>query len=164
MKNLLFFFTFLVSLCFINTTQAQSYKSATGVRLGSPLSASYKTFIGESSAIEGIASFRGYSGYSWFSVSAAYQIHKPLKAGDVDGLNYYFGPGAGVYFWNFSNDFIKGANTTFGIQGYLGLEYTFADLPVSISVDWIPTYLFNGYGSGFGAGYGSVGVRYILSK
>lgn len=164
MKNLQCILALLVIFLMTMDSQAQSYKSATGARLGSPLSASYKVFLNETGAFEGIASFRGYSGYSWFSVSGAYQIHKPLKTGDVDGLNYYFGAGAGAYFWNFSNDFLKGANTTYGVQGYLGLDYTFKDIPVNITVDWIPTYFFNGFSSGFGGGFGSVGVRYIIAR
>lgn len=152
-------FTFLMLCLFSFNAQAQNYKSAVGLRLGTPLSASYKLFINESSAIEGYASFRSFSGYSWFSVNGAYQIHKPIA--QVDGLNYYFGGGAGVYFWSF--DFGgNNATTTLGIQGYLGLDYTFEDLPINLTVDWVPTFFVNGFTSGFGAGFGSVGIRYTL--
>lgn len=154
-------FTFLMLCLFSINAQAQNYKSAVGLRLGSPISASFKTFVNESSALEAYASFRSFAGYSWFSVNGAYQIHKPIDS--VDGLNYYFGGGAGVYFWSF--DFGgDSATTTLGLQGYLGLDYTFKDTPINLTVDWVPTLFINGFSSGLGAGFGSLGVRYTLNR
>ena len=64
------------------------------------------------------------------------------------------------------NNFFGDTSTTtsFGIQGYLGLDYAFEDIPLNITADWIPTIFLNGFGSGFGAGYGTLGVRYILNQ
>ena len=162
-------FSFLLTLLFCATTShAQDFKSAVGVRFGYPLSVSYKMFLSESSAVEVYAGTRGYNAgfgvkYRWYSVSGAYQIHKPLSIGDIEGLQYYYGAGVSVFFWTF--DFDTDTNsTTFGLQGYSGLSYTFDEKPINISIDWVPTYFFNGYNiSGFGAGYGSLAVRYVLS-
>lgn len=167
MKNLKFVFPIFLGLLFLlntNSLQAQNYDSAIGLRLGFPLSASYKKFLTESNAVEIYAGVRGYSTYNWVNISAAYQIHKPING--VDGLQWYFGGGASVFFWNFQDTFGPNnfSTTTFGLQGYLGLDYTFANAPISITADWVPTYFFNGFGSGFGGGYGSLGVRYTLSK
>ena len=151
-------FTFL----FTASADAQNYSSAVGLRLGSPWAASYKTFINESNALEFTGAFRSNSGYSWFGITGAYQIHKPIS--DVEGLNYYYGGGAGVYFYSFDSDFVGDGKTSIGIQGYLGLDYTFKDTPINITADWIPTFFLNGFDSGFGAGFGSVGVRYILGR
>lgn len=142
-------------------TQAQNFKSAVGARLGYPLSITYKQFISESGAFEVYAGTRGYSNYRWFSVSGAYQIHKPIES--VEGLDYYYGAGASVYFWNFDLN-SDSPSTSFGLQGYGGLSYTFDDNPINISVDWVPTFFLNGFDSGFDAGYGSVAVRYVLSR
>ncbi|MBK7694421.1 MAG: hypothetical protein IPI30_08860 [Saprospiraceae bacterium] len=98
----LFVFFLLGSVC---TLKAQDYKSAIGARLGYPLSLSYKTFISEKGAIEGILGFRGYSYYSWITVSALYQHHMPIKS--VEGLNWYVGGGASVFFWNYDNDWAQ---------------------------------------------------------
>lgn len=148
-----------------NLTKAQEYQSAIGARLGYPLAASYKQFINETNAFEVYAGFRSWSTYSWFSLSGAYQVHKQLTS-DVPELYWYFGGGASVYFWNYKSTFLddNSANTSFALQGYLGLEYTFDDTPLSLSVDWIPTIFLNGYGSGFGAGYGTLAARYVLSR
>ena len=154
-----------VSFFAFSSIHAQDYSSAIGARLGSPLSASYKMFINDNGhAVEGIAGFRSYSGYSWVTVGAAYQLHNDISS--VDGLYWYYGAGVSAFFWSFNNDFIAGADQSslsLGLQGYLGLDYTFAGAPVNVSVDWVPTVFIGGFGSGFGAGYGALAVRYVLN-
>jgi hypothetical protein len=158
----LFFLVFGLFAAF--NANGQNYNSAIGLRLGSPWAASYKKFLSESNAIEVYAAYRGWTYYSWFSVNGAYQFHRPFP--NVENLNWYFGAGAGVFFWNYDNAFVgdNSSSTSIALQGYLGLEYTFADVPISISADWVPSFYLSGYGNGFGAGYGALGVRYILSR
>ena len=107
---------------------AQEYSSAVGARLGYPLSASYKTFMGDSNnALELIAGFRSFSFYNWFTVGGAYQFHNEIES--VDGLQWYYGFGASAYFWSFDTGFFgdTSVGTSVGIQGYIGLDYKFAD-------------------------------------
>lgn len=145
-------------------TDAQDYKSAIGLRLGYPVSLSYKTFISEPGAIEGVLGFRGYSYYSWLNLSAFYQHHFPITS--VDGLKWYVGGGASVYYWNYDNDFYPNNDfnsISFGIHGVIGLDYKFANIPLNLSLDWIPTVGFGGeFLGGFGGSYGALSVRYVL--
>lgn len=158
-KNLLFLAILFLGCNF--AAQAQEYNSAIGLRLGYPTSISYKTFLSEKGAIEAFAGFRGFSGYSWVNLGAMYQVHNPIS--ELDGLSWYYGGGASVFFWNYKNSFIDaGANTSFGILGVLGLDYKFKDAPINASLDWVPTFFVNGFGSGFGGGYGALSVRYVL--
>ncbi len=152
---------FFAILFAANTSKAQVYTNAIGLRLGYPLSVSYKHFLNENGAIEVFGGFRSFSGYGWFNVGGLYQYHKPISG--VDGLQWYFGGGASVFFWNYDNDFLDADSTTsFGIMGNIGLDYKFADVPISVTADWAPVFFVNGYGSGFGGGYGALGVRYVL--
>ncbi len=163
MKKLPLLLIILGCFLFALPTQAQNFNSAIGARFGYPLSITYKQFINESAAFEVFGGTRGNTGsfgYRWFSVSGAYQIHKPIES--IEGLDYYYGAGASVYFWTFDFD-TDSAKTSFGLQGYLGLSYTFDDKPINVSLDWVPTFFLNGYGDSFGAGYGSLAVRYVLS-
>ena len=168
MKKSIFILTLLCGLILItNSVQAQDYNTAIGLRLGYPFSASIKHFIGgKNHALEGYVGYRGWGFGNGISVNGAYQIHNEIA--DVSGLQWYYGGGAGVYFWSYDDGFFGGetySSTSVALQGYLGLEYTIGSAPVAISLDWIPSIFFlNGYTSGFGAGYGGLAVRYTLSK
>ena len=156
-------FTLLAAFMFcVVISHGQSYNSAIGARLGYPLSLSYKKFVSDRAAIEGILGFRSYSGYSWINIGGLYEIHNELPS--VDGLSWYYGAGASVYIWSWDDNFVNpGSGTSIGISGVIGLDYKFADIPLNISADWVPTFFLNGYGNGFAGGYGGLGVRYILN-
>lgn len=169
MKRLIFLSLTAFFLVLSVQTQAQDYKTAVGLRLGYPAAVSLKHFLTESSAVELYGGARFWPGYRAFNVSGAYLIHRPLDISELGGsFKWYFGGGGTAYFWNFNNSFLGNNNygsTTFGVQGYLGLEYTFDDLPLSVSADWVPTvFLGRGINTGFGAGYGALAVRYILNE
>jgi hypothetical protein len=48
-----------------------------------------------------------------------------------------------------------------GLDGILGLEYSFVGIPINISVDWKPAFNFAGH-SGFWADGGAISIRYIF--
>jgi len=162
MKNI--FLGIILILCFSGIAKAQSFDSSIGLRLGSPLSVTYKKFVNDQMAFEAYGGFRNHDSFSSFmSLSGALQIHQDL--GSVDNLQWYYGGGASVFFWSWKNSFVPVENTgtvSFGIQGYLGLSYTFDQVPINLSVDWVPTFFINGRGSGFGGGYGALAIRYVL--
>ncbi len=167
MNHIRFSLIFVIVTFFSLSAFAQDFKSAVGVRLGYPFSVSYKTFISETNALEAYVGFRGYSGVAnWISINAAYQIHSDLDIADLDGLQWYYGFGAGAQFWSYNFD--ASGSTTFSLSGYLGLQYTLADTPVSITVDWVPTFFIgdSSYGAfnSFGGGYGALAVRYVLGR
>ncbi len=156
---------FCISLVFLLSHTFGKAQSTLGPRFGNPLSISYKQFLSESdNAIEVYVGFRSRANYQWTNISGAFQKHKPLDE-VIEGLRYYYGGGASVFIWSFDSDFLGTySSTAFGIQAYLGLDYEFESVPINVSVDWIPTYLFNGYGSGFGGRYGSLAIRYVFRK
>lgn len=168
MKRLLFFLPLLFSFMLITeSATAQEYRTAVGARLGYPLSVSLKHFLNDNGhAVEAYVGTRGWGYGRWVNISAGYQIHNPLDIDGVEGLYWYYGAGASILFWNFNDPFLDDNNSSssIGLQGYLGLDYAFDDVPVNISVDWVPTFFVNGYSNGFGAGYAGVGIRYILGQ
>ncbi len=162
MKNI--FLISIFAFCFSMNTSAQDFESAIGLRLGAPLSVSYKKFIKDDMALEAYGGFRNYSSSARFlTVSGALQIHNDIAS--VENLQWYYGGGLGAFFWSWRNNFtpLEGdGNVSFGLQGYLGLSYTIDQVPINLSVDWVPTFFINGFGSGFGGGYGAVAIRYVL--
>jgi hypothetical protein len=163
MKKFALLFFMLITLAVASQLKAQAYNSAIGLRFGYPISVTYKTFMTESNALELFAGYRGYSGiYNYFAVGALYEIHKPFP--DVDGLSWYYGPGASVQFFNYDNSYVFGedpGSVGFAVSGVLGLDYKFADAPFNLSLDIMPTFRFGGWDDGFYAWY-ALSARYVL--
>ncbi len=160
---------FLFALALLLSTMAtqldaQEYRTAIGARLGYPLSASFKQFISDPGAVEVFAGFRAWTVYRWFNIGGMYQHHFPIEG--VEGLKWYAGGGASVFFWSYDDAFIgrsEYSNTSLGILGVVGLDYKFSDIPLNLSLDWVPTFFVgSGYITGFGGGYGALSARYTL--
>lgn len=151
MKKLLFL-SFLVTVIGL-TSQAQStYTSAIGIKFA-PGTLTYKHFIAEQCALEGLVVFGTHDK----RFGALFEIHKELSA--VEGLNWYFGPGTHLSFFNSKS----GGNVTVGIDGVVGLDYKFPRLPLNLSLDWQPYLQFGKYyGNGFEGNSGGIAVRYIF--
>jgi len=154
----------LAALC-----MGQPYQTAVGMRLGYPTAISAKHFLSESKAVEAYVGTRGYYSYRWVNISAALLHHQPLEFGGLEDVSWYAGAGASVFLWSeygWSSNRSEYSTTSLGVQGYLGAEYLLEqwDIPLAVTVDWVPTVFLGrrGYFGGFGAGYGTLGVRYLL--
>lgn len=164
MKKLIF--TLAVILCCAFAAQAQSsYQTAIGLRLGYPAAISLKHFLNEKGAVEAFVGFRGYSFARVINAGAMYQHHTAIT--DVEGLKWYVGGGAAAWIWTYDNDFGFGRdynNFNLAVMGCLGLDYKFVDLPINLSVDWVPTFVLGEsyYSNGFGFGYGALSARYTF--
>jgi hypothetical protein len=135
-KIFLALFTIAIISC-VNTANAQDYKTAIGIRLSSSAamvnnSISFKQFITEKTAIEGLVSFGDP-----LAIGALIEFHKPLAAA---GLKYYYGAGGYLGFvktYN-PNKNINETDANLGAQGVIGLDYKFSNVPLNISLDWKP--------------------------
>ncbi len=171
MKKLFILVVFALGFGYSSGLSAQNYSSAVGIRLGVPWSISYKMFISDLAAIEVYGSFRSNratvsgldAGWTSIGINGAYLIHNEFS--NTEGLTWYYGGGGSVYFWSYA-DLYTGTrgNVTFGVSGYLGLDYKFGNAPVNISVDWVPTFYIGSALGGFGAGQGALAVRYVLGE
>lgn len=139
---------------------SQAYKSAVGLRLGYPASVTYKTFISQPGAIEVYGGFRNHRNYRYLTVGGMYLHHLPIN--DIDGLSWYVGIGANALFYYYSRNNIIGENVGVGANMALGLDLAIPNVPLNASIDWLPSFYFSDFDRGFGAGVGSVGLRYIL--
>ncbi len=124
MKKLIFIFVLICAGTF--AASAQSYKSAIGLRLGYPTSISFKQFLSERNAIELFVGYRRYSNFlNFVNIGGLYQVHNPIS--DVEGLAWYYGGGATVFFWNYDDAFYNNDDYNGFLAGYGGLSarYTF---------------------------------------
>lgn len=161
MKKILFSVLFLAG--FAVAAEAQSYQNAIGLRLGLPNSVSFKHFLNERGAVEIYGGFRNYTYSGFYNVGVLYQQHKPIES--VEGLQWYVGGGAAAYFWHYDAAFgTAGGSSSVALQGCLGLDYKFADIPLNLSIDWVPTIFLTGYYSNnrFAPDYGALSARYVF--
>lgn len=150
---------FVVLLFKLGHTQVNgsSYQTAIGLKFY-PGALSMKHFISDQRSIEGLAYFWDYG----TRFTGLYEIHKDIDG--IEGLRWYFGPGAHVGFWNskWQNVFpTRQTGMNIGLDGVLGIEYSFSDLPLSISADWQPSLNIIGY-SYFEPGWGGIGIQYHI--
>lgn len=137
MKRIAILFSLFTLFAGANTIQAQDYQSALGVRLSSAAatannSISFKQFINEKTAIEGLFSFGDP-----VAIGALLEFHKPLGA---EGLRYFYGAGAYLGFkktYN-PNKQRNESDPQLGGMGIIGLDYKFTGIPLNLSLDWKP--------------------------
>lgn len=134
--------------------QAQSYKSAIGLRGGDPSGITFKTFLNSTNAIELIAG-TGYWGHS-LTVTGFYQWQNPTDW--APNLDWFIGPGAHVGFWG--TDYIH-TGLLIGVDGIIGLEYTLDDIPLNFSLGAGPSFQFTS-GPYWYHWNGGFSIRYIF--
>ncbi len=151
----------------IDGLEGADYKSAIGLRIGTPISASYKHFFTKAGAGEAYAGFQhvgfGY-GYTFFVLGAQYQHHFPI--GDIEGFKWYVGGGASVQFYSYNSNLnsYNYSSSALGVNAVGGIDYKFAAIPLNLSADWMPTVLIgsNFYNRRSAAGYGGISARYVF--
>lgn len=149
---------FALFAIFAITAQAQPYETGIGLRGGFSSGLTVKHFLNETTAVEGILSTR----WRGFNITGLYEVHKSPFA--VDGLSWYYGGGGHIGFWDGSHTSWADDNasyTVIGIDGVLGLEYSFVEVPLCISLDWKPAMNLIGY-SGFWGDGGALSIRYTF--
>lgn len=146
MKSKVFLLAALMSILTLSTI-AQNYNTGLGVRLGTFNGITVKHFLSEQNAIEGIASFR----WSGFIITGLYEWQNDIAG--APGLDYFLGLGAHVgtfgendYWRDNPNDPWDDNITVAGVDFIAGLEYTFAEAPFNIGLDWKPAINFSGHG------------------
>jgi hypothetical protein len=149
----------LVIIVFLGiNVSGQDYRTALGLRAGLPYGLTVKHFLSKKNALEGILA----SSWSGFVVTGLYENEH--WTGQYPGLNWFWGLGAHAGFWD------AGANpnvddtysgSIIGADFILGLEYTFDDFPLNLSLDLLPTFNLIGY-TGWGGINGALSIRYVF--
>ncbi len=164
----------IASLCMLiaNYGFNQDYKTALGVKGGFPGIAAFnvKHNLGAKSAIEG--SIGGAANLVWFQ--GLYEINNPIQ----DGFSWYYGGGFDIGIWTYSRSYYnvygpayydddfyfgnryRGHRAYGGLDGVVGLEYTFANIPLNLAVDASPVLrLFPRVGFAL---YANVAARFTI--
>jgi hypothetical protein len=147
-------FTLIAMLVFSLNIYAQApYEKAVGLRLGTSVGATYKYFFSSTNAIEGIVDLDLFDRDALkINVTGLYLWQWEIP--EFSGFSWYVGPGASVGMRVGDN-----AGFNVGINGIIGLEYTF-NIPLSLSLDFNPRLYFID-GTAWSTG-GALTVRYCF--
>ena len=153
--------SFIVIVCILFlglSLNAQDYKTSLGLRAGYPYGLTIKHFLNEYNAVEGILA----SNYGGFVATVLFENEH--WTGHYPGFNWYWGLGAHVGFWDAgANRYIHSTYTgaVVGIDGVLGLEYTFDEIPLNLALDILPSLNLLGT-TGYGGIYSALSIRYVF--
>jgi len=150
----------MILVGFFSVVNAQDYRTGIGLRGGFANGLTVKHFTHEKAALEFLLASR----WRGVEITVLYEIHN--QAFNTERLKWYYGIGGHIGFWNgdYTSRYWGDPGTSYtvvGIDGILGLEYSFAEAPINIGLDWKPAFNFIGY-SGFWADGGALSIRYIF--
>ncbi len=114
-----------------------TYTQAIGGRFGVANGITYKHFINEGHAIDGILNFQGNRSFTIFKLLGLYEIHQPIQFVDVEGLQWYYGFGGGLGRYRYKDTDSSGLAWSF--DGAIGVDYKIPTAPINLSLDWKPT-------------------------
>jgi hypothetical protein len=147
----------IITFFTVSLMNAQEYKTGIGIRAGNASGLTIKHFNSHKSAVEGLLTTR----WQGFDVTVLYEVHN--RAFDVDHLTWYYGGGAHLGFYNGSYAYWGNTGTSYtivGIDGILGLEYSFDEIPINIGIDWKPALNLVGYSGVWSEG--ALSIRYVF--
>jgi len=152
-------FLVLLSVALMSLTlNGQDYRTSLGLRAGLPYGVTLKHFLNKTNALEGILA----SSWGGFVITGLYENEH--WTGQFPGLNWFWGFGAHVGFWdvgrnpNVEESYV---GAVIGADAILGLEYTFDEVPINLSLDLLPTVNLIGY-AGWGGINGGLSIRYVF--
>ncbi len=143
----------LILVIIFNKANSQNFTSTIGFRLGGSSGLTYKTFIHENKALEGILSFRN----DGMQLTALIETYSPANFQIDENIFFYYGYGAHIGYSkkyedrNFPIGIFEPNRTIFrtrpviGFNAIVGIEYRFNSLPISASVDTKPYTEFFGF-------------------
>ena len=128
-----------------------------GARFGGTVGATLKRHGAyNKSAFEFIAQFKNFDDSNpdldGFSLTGLYQKLAPLSSSSQ--LSALFGGGLSM---NFKDDF------NLGVSGMIGFDWRLKKVPITLQVDWMPTYFFIGT-SEFTVTNAAFSARYVLNR
>jgi hypothetical protein len=152
------FLSIAIATMLTGAISAQDYKTSLGLRAGVPYGLTVKHFVSQSNAIEAMASSR------WGGLIVTGLFENEHWTGEFPGLNWFWGFGGHAGFWNAgANPYIDATYTgaVIGLDAILGLEYTFDEIPLNLSLDVLPTLNLIGT-TGWGGFNGALSIRYVF--
>ena len=136
-----------------SVVSGQSYENAIGLRGGIGSGITFKHdfggFTGEALV---------YARTNVANITALVEFYKPLSS-SVGEFNFYYGFGGHIGSYTYKVDERNETNTTIGVDGIIGIEYNFQEVPINASLDWKPEFNLVGFNGSYFDGV-ALSVRY----
>lgn len=152
------FFILILFAAISLSSYGQDYRTSLGLRAGLPYGLTVKHFLNKYNALEGMLA----SSWGGFVITGLYENEH--WTGEYPGLNWFWGFGGHVGFWDMGRNPNVAASYTgavIGVDAILGLEYTFDEIPLNLSLDLLPTVNLIG-DTGWGGINGALSIRYVF--
>jgi hypothetical protein len=156
MKRAFFIIAFIAALSI--SSYGQDYRTSFGLRAGLPYGLTVKHFLSKYNAVEGLLA----SSWGGFVITGLYENEH--QTGQYPGLNWFWGFGGHIGFWDAGRNPRVDATyvgAVIGADAILGLEYTFDEFPLNLSLDLLPTINLIG-NTGWGGINGALSIRYVF--
>jgi len=139
------------------------YQTAAGIRINGNYGISLRHMVSGSNSIEGLLQTR----WRGMMLTGLYQANFPVFS--EPGFRFYMGAGGHIGFrnreyhpwWKDKESRKDDPAAVIGIDGQIGLEYTFSKIPLNLSIDWKPAINLIGANYLWG-GDGALSVRYVF--
>ena len=160
MKRIVFIILIFFSAQKLNAQH--KYNTALGLRLSYGTGIDIKHNLDESSSVEGLVDLQWHG----LIITGLYEKHFPIIKQE-EGFRFYMGGGAHLGFWNeyrkhpWYEDKDDRSHIALGVDGIIGLEYTFNEIPLNLAIDWIPMINIADHPAFWGGGVG-LSVRYAI--
>ena len=151
-RGLLFLIAALLLSFAANAQGINDTRNAIGARGGWGAELSYQRYIAPENRLEATLGINRYG----FSVEGMYQWMNDIPSDAAGEFKWYPGVGAGIGIWN-NEAFMTGF--TAGVLGQIGIEYSFAKVPLMLSLDYrpgfyiVPEFCFDWSGMALGIRY-----------
>src|SRR5690606_18443787 len=119
------------------TAQESTYTRAIGGRFGVANGITYKHFLTDRHAIDGILNFQGNRSFTIVKLLGLYEIHQPVNFVNVEGLQWYYGSGGGLGHYRYKDT--DECGLAWSLDGVIGLDYKIPEAPINLALDWKPT-------------------------
>lgn len=149
MKIIYRIFMIMALALVILQVQAQENLKQAGFRFGNTTGFTGRIITENNFAFEGILGFRNGGA----QIYGLFEVRKPLYLNRLENTFLYFGGGAHIGFvrWNEYDQYYDPYNPdqyyydwhfgpAFGLDGIIGMEYSFSSAPISMAVDFKPFF------------------------
>ena len=129
--------TLLLLFILVSTGHSRDYHTGIGIKAGMVPGISAKHFFTTNAAFEGVLTYR----WEGLNLTGLAEFHLPVF--DTEGMYFYYGGGLHVGVWDSGRAKDKiptGHKLNLGIDGIVGLEFAFSEVPVSLGLDWKPNF------------------------